>query len=139
MQTLLRLREAARDERRLQLAQAQQAEQVLRDQIARLDDESHDLERSVRQGSQPGAIDVDRLLTTSRYQLVLAAQRQQLERQKQRVSEEIQRRCEALLEADREVRVLEKLREKQQQAHVRAESLREIKQIDETAQRVAKR
>jgi flagellar export protein FliJ len=44
----------------------------------------------------------------------------------------------ALIEADREVRVLEKLRERQLEQHRESESRREVRQIDEVAQRSAR-
>ena len=44
---------------------------------------------------------------------------------------EIERRRQALVEADREVRVLEKLRERQLEQHRREEELRETKRLDE--------
>ena len=46
---------------------------------------------------------------------------------------EIERRRQALVEADREVRVLEKLRQRQAEQHRREEELREAKRLDEVA------
>ncbi len=46
---------------------------------------------------------------------------------------EIERRRQALVEADREVRVLEKLRERQAEQHRREEDLQEAKRLDEVA------
>jgi flagellar export protein FliJ len=50
------------------------------------------------------------------------------------VGAEIERRREVLVEADRDVRVLEKLREKQTERHRYEENRREIRQLDEVAQ-----
>ena len=48
---------------------------------------------------------------------------------------EIERRQTALVEADREVKVLEKLRERQQQQHAADAMQREAKQLDEAGLR----
>ena len=50
---------------------------------------------------------------------------------------EIERRRQALVEADREVRVLEKLRQRQAEQHRRDEDLREVKRLDEVASQQA--
>ena len=52
------------------------------------------------------------------------------------LSEQIVLPRAALVEADREVRVLEKLRENQQRAHAQQEFLQEVKQLDEIAGRI---
>jgi len=63
----------------------------------------------------------------------LKAHRKQLEGQREQVAVEIERRREVLVAANREVRVLEKLREKQSQRHREEENRREAKQLDEAA------
>ena len=134
LNTLLRLRIAERDERRADLAKAFRAESVLREQERRLELERVELAQQGRQLKAPGAADVDALLRTHRYELVLAAQSRQLAPQLAQVRAEVERRRLALVEADREVRVLEKLRERQATAHRQQEERREIKRLDEQAQ-----
>jgi len=135
--TLLRLREAARDERRAQLAQAYRAEQILREEQGRIDRELADLQAQSRAAAGPGQLDVDCLLESRRYALVLQGRRQQVVRQEELVREEIDRRRQALIEANRQVRVLEELRRRQLQRHRDEENRREIKQLDELAARAA--
>ncbi len=135
LKTLLRLREAARDERRADLAQAYEAEQILTRQTEKLEGEIHAARQQVRLSAAPGGIDVDTLLATHRYELVLGAQRQLLHEQSEQLSAEIQRRRQALVEADREVHVLEKLRQRQLERFKREEGKREMKRIDEVASR----
>ena len=115
--TLLKLREATRDERRAELAQAYQADSLLEKQQDRLRKELAGLLLQSRKVAEPGTVDVDQLLETQRYELVLRAQQSQLSAQRQTVAEEIERRRQVLVEADREVRVLEKLRQRQLQRH----------------------
>ena len=137
--TLLRLREATRDERRAELAKAYQAERILEDQRRRIADELVQLERRSRHACQPGTLDLDSLLETRRYELVLRSRQRQVEKQSEAVQTEVQRRRDAVVEANRQVRVLEGLRERQLQRHRQEEDRREIKQLDEIAGRLTNR
>lgn len=133
LKTLLRLRIAERDERRADLAKALRAEAVLREQERLLQGEQATLAERGRQLKAPGAANVDALLQTHRYELVLSAQARQLTTQMTQVTGEIERRRLALVEADRQVRVLEKLRERQSAAHRVREERLETKRLDEQA------
>jgi flagellar export protein FliJ len=133
--TLLRLREAARDERRAELAQAYRADEIIAKEQQRLKRDLKQLETRGRRASAPGRLDVDQLLEVRRYGLLLRSQQQEAGRQRQAVEAEIERRREALVEANREVRVLEELRRKQQERHRLEQNRQEIKNLDETASR----
>lgn len=133
--TLLRLRESARDERRAQLAQAFQAEELIQQEQARIDGELQSLVGQVRSSAGPGEVNVDRLIDAQRFEMVLKAQTQQLARQHEQVKVEIERRRQALVEANREVQILEKLREQQRERWRDEENRQDIKRLDETAQR----
>lgn len=135
--TLLRLREAARDERRAALAEAYRVDEVLVGRAEQLDQELARLRARMRHVAGPGQVDVDELLEAQRYELSLRAGRGRLDEQRRSVAEEIERRRELLAEANREVRVLEKLREKQARRHREEQARQEIKLLDETAQRRA--
>jgi flagellar FliJ protein len=134
--TLLRLREATRDERRAQLAEAFAAERTLNDQKQQILDESALLRKQYERAANPGTLDVDRLLDAHRYQLILKAEMTLLEQQAAKLGEEIEKRRQALVAADREVRVLEKLRETWKERHQHEAALVEAKQIDEVANRM---
>jgi flagellar protein FliJ len=137
--TLLRIREAARDERRSALAEAYRVDGLLRQQ---LDGVARDLEALAarrRQAAGPGEVKVDRLVEAQRYEVTLRRQQRQTVRQREAVAAEIERRRQALIEADREVRVLEKLREKQADQHRTAEERRDASRLDEVAQQQAMR
>jgi flagellar FliJ protein len=131
--TLLRLREATRDERRTELAEAYRADNVLSEHLDRIGRELDWLQTQCRKAAGPGTVDLDRLVEAGRYELALRAQRSQLDQQREAVSAEIDRRREALLAADRDVRLLEKLRDKQARRHRHEENRQEIKQLDEVA------
>jgi flagellar protein FliJ len=134
--TLLRLREAARDERRAQLAEAYLAEQKLNEHRAQVMSEEEALRRRYGHAASPGALDVDRLLDAHRYQAVLTVQLKFIEDQAAKLAAEIDKRRQTLVGAEREVRVLENLRETWKERHRQAEQLAEMKSIDEVAGRM---
>jgi flagellar export protein FliJ len=131
--TLLRLREATRDEKRLSLADAQRAEQIVTDRIADIDNQLAGVRGASAQAARPGRVNVDTLMEMQRYELLLKAERSTAEQQRQVVAAEVLRRREALIAADREVRVLEKLRENQQQRHRQEDDRLDRRRLDEIA------
>jgi flagellar FliJ protein len=131
--TLLRLREADRDERRSHLADAQRAEDIVRTRIAGIDGELRQVRGESARLSRPGTINVDELMEINRLELLLAAERQAAVQQQKLVAEEVERRRLALVAADREVRVLERLRDTQQERHRQEADRQERKQMDEAA------
>lgn len=135
--TLLKIREAARDERRLQLAQAYQADAVLQGQQQELAESLAQLEREHREASSPGEIHVDRLLQTQRHEMLIRAQIGHVAKQREAVAEEIERRRAVLAEANRQVKVLENLRQRQFQRHQEEENRGQVKLMDEVAARRA--
>lgn len=137
--TLLQIRCQLRDQRRGQLAEAYEAENQLRKRTEDVNQDLQQLDDEYRRAGGAGSVDIDRLLAAQRYEIVLRSQRQQLREQADMLAVEIERRRLALVEADRDVRVLEKLREKQLRRHREEEGRREIKRLDEVAQqRVAR-
>jgi flagellar FliJ protein len=130
---LLRLRESRRDECRAALADAYRVDEVLGRQLEGLRQELDGLREFRRRKISSKAIDIDPLVEAQRYELVLRAQQQHVAQQRQTVAAQIELRRQALVEADREVRVLEKLRQRQAEQHRREEELREAKRLDEVA------
>ena len=128
--TLLKLREQTRAERRRELAQAFEAERILRERAAHMQADIEATRQRTRGASQ-GSINVETLLTARRYELTVKGQLAELNRQIAQVLQEIERRRAALLEADRDVKVLEKLRELQAEQHAAQDQRRENRQLDE--------
>jgi len=133
LQTLRRLREIHRDEQRSRLATAFEAERILDEQRAALAEEGAGLADSQRQLMRQGAVDVNLLLSGQRYQLALEAQARALSDQAAKLAEEVERRRQALVEADREVRVLDKLEERQRLQHRTTAERADAKRLDEVA------
>jgi flagellar FliJ protein len=135
MATLLKLRESTRDERRNHLALAYRAEAMVLEELRRVDDEMAYLRRRLQEAVAPGEIDVDVLVGTQRFESVLTARKQHALQQEELVKAEIERRRQALVEADREVKILEKLRQRHHERWLAEENLQEVKRIDEIAGR----
>ncbi|MEN6452208.1 MAG: flagellar export protein FliJ, partial [Thermoguttaceae bacterium] len=133
LDTLLRVRKSTRDRRRLLLAESQRADDRLQEQLLRLQAERNRLLSDRRQAAGTGAIDVGRLVEAERYDAALRSQEAEIDRQRASLATEIQARREKLLQADREAKALEKLRERQQSRHRGEEERRASKQLDEAA------
>ncbi len=136
LETLLKVRFDERDVARRNYAQALEAQQILNDQIRELEAELADIRTLTRTAAGPGQVDVDRLLRAHRYELLVVTRAQQLRQQATRVAEECERRRLQLMQADREVRLLEKLKERQLATFEYTEQQRENQLMDEVAQRV---
>ena len=130
---LLHLRETRRDECRATLAEAYRTDEALARQFDDLCRDRDALRNFWRLKASPGAVDIDRLVEAQRYELVIRARQQDLARQRETLAAEIERRRQAVVEADREVRVLENLRTRQAEQHRRDEELCEAKRLDEVA------
>lgn len=131
--TLLRLREATRDDCRARLAEAFRAADSIRRQIDEIDRELADTRR--RETAPLGKVEVDALVDAHRYELVLTVERRELQRQANLVDQEVEKRRQTLVAADAEVKTLERLRETQRQRLLLEEGRREVKTLDEVAAR----
>ena len=131
--TLLKLRLDERDRCRLALAQAQEAERLLAEQRGGIERELQAHRTNLGKLTQRGSANVDAVLQANRYEMVLRGQLREIAAQFAQVTEEVERRRLVLVEADRQVRVLEKLRENQAAEAVTAELAAEAKELDESA------
>jgi flagellar FliJ protein len=133
LDTLQKVREANRDTQRASLAEAFRAEQVLAENRAQLVAEERELRELQRSAIDGKYLDVNRLLEAQRYELLLKAQSQELAKQAILLTAETERRRQMLVEADREVRVLELLDAKHRQTHTRDAQRAETKRLDDVA------
>ena len=113
--TLLKIRERDRD-------LAAKAVQEVRLAIERLDgaqkeiDESNRQMNDARKQSSFGAINLHQILDAQRYQMVLSAQSDQIADHKGKLNQELERRQFALVQSQKAVKSLEKLRDQRAQA-----------------------
>lgn len=133
LETLRRLRIAHRDQQRSALADAYRAEEVLAERRAAIADEQTSLRTMQRVALADARLDVNQLLEVQRYEMVLKAEEAQLVDQTNRLAIEVERRRQAVVEADRGVRVLDKLDERHRDQHRREAQRQETKDLDEVA------
>jgi flagellar export protein FliJ len=133
LETLRKVREARRSQQRVSLAEAFRAEEILTAKRAELVAEEADLRQLQRSASEGRYLDVNKLVEAQRYELLLKARAQELVKQATLLAAETERRRLALVEADRDVRVLELLDERHRREHERQRQRKEIKQLDEVA------
>ncbi len=131
--SLLRLREQSREQAQLVLAEALGRVDAIARWRTDVDSELHELEQHMRTSAKKSSVDVDRLLDGHRHQLSLEARMAELDRAMGEACDEVERCRLKLVEADRDVKVLEKLHEKQLAEHQRHVVHEEQKQNDETA------
>jgi flagellar protein FliJ len=133
--TLQKLREIHRDELRSKLAEAVEAKQILAGQIEQVGQDIAELQTLRRLNVTGAVVKVEPLLEAQRYQGVLTAQLTTMQEQNRLLTAEIERRRQAVVEADRQVKILEKLHERKLD-EFRKEQLRaETKVLDEMAAR----
>jgi len=133
--TLQRLREIHRDEMRAKLAEAFQAEQILAEQIATVQTELEEIISMQRQAATQGPTNINAMLDSHRYQFDLRRQQTTMREQAKMLDVEVQRRRQTVMEADQQVRVLEKLRQRQLAEHRLHQQRAEMKEMDEIASR----
>jgi len=126
------LREQTRDRVAESVAEVQEAQRIVVEQIAQLQREIEDALRQ-RQQASIGIVRIDRLLMVQRHQLMLESQREQAMQQLRLLNEEYERRRALLVEAEKEVKAMEKLKETQKARWDEEQLAAEQKQIDEWA------
>ena len=158
LKPLQKIRENVRRERQAELAKALTAEAVVREKIesivkdiAKVADDlraggrgTRDEGREVRdeysvKPLSPHPINVDVLIGLRRHEAWLLAQKQEAEQKLEQVLAEIERRRLAVVEADKEVKILEKLHEKYKDNYDAEQSAREVVEFDEIASQRAAR
>ena len=113
--TLLKIREQERD-------MAAKALQDVRMAIEKLENAQLEIEQANRQMNEArkessyGAINLHQILDAQRYQMVLAAQSAQIADHKGKLNQELERRQFALIQSQKAVKSLEKLRDQRTQA-----------------------
>lgn len=135
LQTLLKIRENARAEAQAELGKAREAERVVLEQ---LDEIRINIEKCANEGRKAieyGKIDVNFMIGLRRHEAYLLSQDTVLKKHLEDVRAEIERRRQILMNADREVKTLEKLKEKQYEQFVEDYRAAEMKEMDEIANR----
>jgi flagellar export protein FliJ len=134
LKSLLAIRGAERDRRRMELAGAVEARQRL---LARCESLERELEGVRARSPAAGPCDLGRLQAAEEFASATRAQLAELYEQDRRLARDVERRREAIVDADREVRVLERLRQRQLDRFSQHQARLEQKYLDEIAGRAA--
>ena len=153
LKPLQKIRENVRRERQAELAKALEAEAVVRDKIESIVKDiagvANDLRAEVQSSkfkvkseknkslctlhSELCTPNVDVLIGLRRHEAFLLAQKQEAEEKLDQVLVEVERRRLAVVEADKEVKIMEKLHEKQKDKYDAEQAAKEIVALDEIA------
>lgn len=133
LETLRKIRIAHRDEVRAKLAEAFQASQLLEERRQAVEDELAAMQVFQREAASREQSNVNSLMESQRYQAVIRAEQQTIQEQSKQLEAEIEKRRLVVVEADREVRVLDKLEERKLQQFKQHQNRTEIKLLDDVA------
>ena len=136
LQSVLKVRREARDQARYELARALQAETILKTQQEEGQEEVRQLLSQLVKAQTTGEISVDWIMELRRYEVVLKTQLAQVLEQMEQVGAEVERRRDLLANADREVKVLERLEAKKKNEWLKREQRLEQVENDEAAGQV---
>jgi flagellar export protein FliJ len=132
---LLKLTSAERDRQRARLAQARDQERQLQDDIADIAAELSRTRDQSRRHAECGTVQLDQLRELDSYARQLRQRQEQSLSEQTRLQDHIEQCRVALADAEREVRVLERLCEKQALADHVAQCRAETRRLDEFAHR----
>lgn len=129
---IIQLRMRARDSAAQAFQQALQASEQLRGEIERIIQES-DSQRPGQSAASQGEVKPQMLLESQRFQVQLKQQVRELEGKLAAIDAEGEKRRKVLVEAERELRSLEKLREREEAAFNLREAKSEQANLDQWA------
>jgi flagellar FliJ protein len=132
LDSVLRWRDAQRDECRQAVAAAMRLAQQAEDRVTACDEE---LQQLRRHGESDGKIDIGQRIAVDQYAAGLRRKRQHLVDELAARTAELESRRAALVDADREVRTLERLRERNLETFETEERRRDQRVMDELALR----
>jgi flagellar biosynthesis chaperone FliJ len=115
------------------LAEALEAEAVLDAQHAQFMGQAAQLVEVRCEAAAPQTFDLNRLVDAQRYELVLAAERSALDSQRKALACEVANRRAALVHADGEVRVAERLEQKLAAVERQHQDRLDNRELDEVA------
>jgi len=137
LEPLIKIRKNALQECQAALAKAYDERRILEEQLQEIENQLAEGTVTARNLMQPGqTVNVDYLLGIRRQEMFLLANQNALKHDIQRTDEKIERCRIAVVAANKEVKILEKLKEKRYEQHQEEEKREEIKAMDETAERL---
>jgi flagellar FliJ protein len=131
LEPLITIRDNILKEKQGELAKAYEAQRIVEEKKQELKQELDENIATGRQRLQTGTIDIEFLLGLRRHEAYLNAQIEVVQEHLRQINEEIERRRNAVLEANKELKVIEKLKEKRYEKYQTEENRKEIIRIDE--------
>ena len=131
LESLLRYRENQRDLCRQVLAQILAEQQRLRQSRLALEQQRTDLLDEMRQLGERGEVDIDRSAARRYYAGQMLGEIRAVDRNGEVVAEQLARCRQTLVQADRDVKALEKLREKRETEFQYEQQRREHRELDD--------
>ncbi len=125
------VRQNTREQRRLDLLEAQHAEDQIVAQITELQTALQSLRTHTRAATHPGYLDLDKLRHIQRYEYSLQGELRSAKTRHGSLVAEVQRCRQVLVEADREVKVLDRLQDRQQIQYRIDQARHEAKAMDD--------
>ena len=134
LEPLIKIRKNVLQECQAELAKAYSARTILEDRLLEVENQLAEGTATARSLMQPGqTVNVEHLLGIRRQEMFLLANKDVLTQDMQKIDEEIERCRAAVVAANKEVKILEKLKEKRYEQYLEEEKREEIKAMDEIA------
>ena len=134
LEPLITIRDNELKERQEELAKAYNARHILEEALQTVEKQLANGLATARNLMQEGqTVNVEYLLGLRRQEMFLRANQDDLMKKIQIVDEEIERRRHAVVEANKELKKVEKLKEKRRQEYLEEEKKQETKAMDEIA------
>ena len=131
---LITIRDNKLKERQRKLAEAYEARKILEEHLQEIERQLDEGIAAVRELSQPGqTVNVEHLIGFRRQEMFLRANQEDLTKKMKMIDEEIEKRRAAMIEANKELKIVEKLKEKRYEKYLEEENKAETKMMDEIA------
>ncbi len=135
LEPLISIRDNVLKEKQAELAKAYEARRIAEEKRLEVERNIEDNQRFGREMLRSGTINIDFLLGVRRHEAFLAAQFDEVRRHIALIEEEIEKRRAAVAEANKELKIIEKLKEKKREKYRAEENRKETIQMDEIAER----
>ena len=134
LEPLIKIRKNVLQECQAALAKAYDERRILEEHLQEVERQLAEGTATARSLMQPGQkVNIDYLLGIRRQEMFLLAHQNEIKQKMQEADEEIERCRAAVVEANKEVKILEKLKEKRHEQYLEDERREEAKAMDEIA------
>ena len=134
LEPLITIRDNVLKEKQGELAKAYEARRIAVEKLEEIQRDLAGTTEAGREMMQSGrAISVDYLLGLRRHEAYLNAQRDLVQKHIILIDEEIEKRRDAVMEANKELKIVEKLKEKQRERYLAEQARKKTVMMDEVA------